>query len=49
MRYILWVLALLEACEVTINYRHLEFYQNLEIRFKPLKKNFVVLCMKPNT
>ena len=31
MRYILWVVALLEACDVTNNGRHLE----LEIRLKP--------------
>ena len=39
MRYILWVVALLEACEVTNNGRHLGhhlgFYQWLEIRLKP--------------
>ena len=34
MRYILWVVALLEACEVTNNGRHLGFYQELEIRLK---------------
>ena len=34
MRYILWVVALLEACDVTNNGRHLGFYQELEIRFK---------------
>ena len=27
MRYILWVVALLEACEVSNNGRHLGFYQ----------------------
>ena len=35
MRYILWVVALLEACDVTNNGRHLGrhlgFYQELEI------------------
>ena len=39
MRYILRVMALLEACDVTSNGRHLgrhlEFYQELEIRSKP--------------
>ena len=35
MRYILWVMALLEACDVTNNGRHLGFYQELEIRQKP--------------
>ena len=38
MRYILWVVALLEACDVTNNGhqlgRHLGFYQELEIRLK---------------
>ena len=34
MRYILWVVALLEACNVTNNGRHLGFYQELEIRLK---------------
>ena len=35
MMYILWVVALREACEVTNNGRHLGFYQELEIRLKP--------------
>ena len=39
MRYILWVVALLEACDVTNNGRHLDyhlgFYKELEIRLKP--------------
>ena len=39
MRYILWVEALLETCDVTNNgrhlVRHLGFYQELEIRLKP--------------
>ena len=38
MRYILWVVALLEACDVTNNGRHLGrhlgFHQELEIRLK---------------
>ena len=38
MKYILWVVALLEACDVTNNGRHLGrhlgFYQELEIRLK---------------
>ena len=37
IRYILWVVALLEVCDVTNNGRHLGFYQELEIRFKPLE------------
>ena len=39
MRYILWVVGLLGACDVTNNGRHLDchlgFYQELEIRLKP--------------
>ena len=46
MRYILWVVALLEACDVTNNGRylgrHLVFYQELEIRLKP--REIVFLC-----
>ena len=34
MRYILWVVALLEVRDVTNNGRHLGFYQDLEIRLK---------------
>ena len=33
--YILWVMALLEAWDVTNNGRPLGFYQELEIRLKP--------------
>ena len=35
MRYILLVVALLEACDVTNNGRHLGFCQELETRLKP--------------
>ena len=39
MWYILWLVALLKACDVTNNGRHLDchlgFYQHLEIRLKP--------------
>ena len=42
MRYILWVVALLEACVVTINSRHLGFYQEVDIRFKP--REIVIVC-----
>ena len=39
MRYILWVVVLMEACVITNNGchlgRHLGFYQELEIRLKP--------------
>ena len=34
MRYILWVVALLEVCDVTKNGRHLGFYKELQIRLK---------------
>ena len=33
MRYILWVVALLEACDVTKHGRHLGLYQELEISY----------------
>ena len=49
MRYILWVMALLEACDVTNNGRHLGFYQELEIRLKPREMVIFVLYMKNNT
>ena len=46
MRYILWVLALQEACDVTNNGRrlgrHLGFYQELAIRLKP--REIVIFC-----
>ena len=46
MRYILWVVALLEACDVT-DYGHhlgchLGFYQELEIRLKP--RQMLIFC-----
>ena len=34
MRHILWVVALLEVCDVTKNGRHLGFYKELQIRLK---------------
>ena len=38
MKYILWVVGALEACDVTNNGRHLgrhlRFYQELEVRLK---------------
>ena len=53
MRYILWVVALLEACNVTNNGRHLDrhlaFCQELEIRLKPREIEFFVFNMKNNT
>ena len=42
MRYILWVVALLEVCDATNNGRHLGFYQGLEIRLKP--REMVIFC-----
>ena len=48
MKYILGVVALLEACDVTNNGRYLGFYQELEIRL--LKKgSFLVFYMRNNT
>ena len=53
MRYILWVVALLEAYDVTNNGRHLGrhlgFYQELEIRLKPREMVIFVLFIKNNT
>ena len=47
MKYILGVVALLEACDVTNNGRHLDrhlgFYQELEIRLKTAR-NGNILC-----
>ena len=44
MRYILRVVALLEAHRVTNNDRHLGLYQELEIRLKPQETDiFLVL------
>ena len=46
MRYILWLVALLEACDVTNSGRHLGrhlgFYQELEIRLK--LREIVIFC-----
>ena len=46
MRYILWVVALLGACDVTNNGRHLGrllgFYQRLEIKSNP--REMVIFC-----
>ena len=46
MRYILRMVALLEACDVTSNGRHLSrhlvFYQELEIRLK--LQEIVIFC-----
>ena len=43
MRYILWVVALLGACDVTNNGRHLGSYQELENRLKP--REMVIFCV----
>ena len=44
MRYILWVVAPLEACDVTNNGRHLGFYQELEIRLE-LREMVIFLAL----
>ena len=51
MRYIIWAMASLDACDVTNNGRHLGFYQELKIRLKPREIHVVVfvLYMKNNT
>ena len=45
MRYILWVVAMLEAFDITNNGRQLGFYQELEIRLKLQKMVIFVLDM----
>ena len=49
MRSILWVVALLEACNVTNNGRHLGrhlgFYHELETKLKP-REMVIFLCFK---
>ena len=42
-RYILWVIALPEATDVTNNGRHLGFYRELDIRLKSLEM-VIFLC-----
>lgn len=42
MRYILWLVVLLEAFDVANNGRHLGFYQELKIRLKP--REMVIFC-----
>ena len=42
VRYILWVVALLEAYDITNRGRHLGFYQELEIRLK--QQEMVIFC-----
>ena len=44
MRHILWVVALLGACDVTNIGCHLGFYQELEIRLKP-REMVIFLCL----
>ena len=50
MSYILWVVALLEAWDLSNNGRHigrhLGFYQELEIRLKPREIVFFALYMQ---
>ena len=42
MKYVLGVVALLKACDVTNNGRHLGFYQELKNRLKP--QEMVIFC-----
>ena len=42
LRCILWVVALLDACDVTNNCRHLEFCPKFKIRLKP--REIVFFC-----
>ena len=42
MRYLLWVVALLEVCDVVNNGRHLGFYEELEIGLK--QRKMTILC-----
>ena len=49
MRYILWVVALLGACDVTNNGHHLGFHQGFEIRVKQREMVIFLLDMKNNT
>ena len=50
IRYILRVVALLEACDVTRNGRYLGFHhEELEIRLKPREMVIFLLYMKNNT
>ena len=42
MRYVLGVVALLEACDVSNNGRHLGFYKELGITLKP--REMVIFC-----
>ena len=44
MGYISWVVALLEAFEVTNNGRRLGFYQEFEIRLKAREMVSVIFC-----
>ena len=48
MRYTLWVVALLDACDVTNNGRHLGFYQELEVGLKLREIVIFVLYMNNN-
>ena len=48
IEYILWVMALLEAWNVTNNGGPLGFYQELEIMLKPREMVIFVLDMKNN-
>ena len=48
MRYTLWVVALLDACDVTNYGCHLGFYQELEVRLKLREIVIFVLYMNCN-
>ena len=49
MKYILGVVVMLEACDVTNNGSCFRFYQELDIRLKLQEMIFFVLYMKNNT
>ena len=49
MRYILCVVVLLKACDVTDNGRHLGFYQELENRWGGKSPSVSLMYCKENT
>ena len=50
MKYVLGMVALLKACDVTRNGRYLGFHhEELEIRLKPREMVIFLLYMKNNT
>ena len=46
MRYILWVVALLQACDVTNNGRHLGFYQEQDAVGAYIWASMYYACVK---